>query len=125
MANQELKSLREQILAEIVPLVIDNESGVDQFSLLLRIIQAGGASSEIYNRAHESAKRIEDKSERLEALLSLIDEIDIDARQVDDEAGDGAQYTQEDSVDENSSAASDQAVYEDNPSNPPQESPQS
>lgn len=80
MTNHELLSLREQILGDIVPLVLESApGGGDQFALLLRVIQAGNASGEVYRRAYESAKKIENTDDRLEALLSLLDEVDFDA----------------------------------------------
>lgn len=82
MSNSELLSLRTQILSDIVPLVLESTGDTaDRFSLLLRIIQAGNASGDIYRRAYESAQKIEDVNDRLEALLSLLDEIDFDANQ--------------------------------------------
>jgi len=82
MDNDQLVALREKILQDIVPLVLDNaQNGADRFDLLLRIIQAGNASGELYSRAYESAKSIEGGDDRLEALLSLLDEIDLDVNQ--------------------------------------------
>lgn len=79
MNKTELMNLREQILGDIVPLVLDStDDGLDRFSLLLRIIQAGNASGEVYRRAYESAKKIEATDDRLEALMSLLDEVDFD-----------------------------------------------
>lgn len=75
---EELKKIREQILADVVPLVIDSESGPDQFDLILRIIQAGNANGEVYKKAYQSALKIEDRNRKLEALLALMDEIDFD-----------------------------------------------
>jgi ribosomal protein L12E/L44/L45/RPP1/RPP2 len=62
-----------------MPLVLDTSvNGGDRFSLLLRLIQAGNASEEVYRRAYESAQQIEDANERLDALISLLDEVDFD-----------------------------------------------
>ena len=88
MDKQALLSLRQQILGDIMPLVLESaEVGADRFALLLRLIQAGNATGEIYKRAYESAKAIEDKDEQLDALLSLIDEIDFDTSRQDSESG--------------------------------------
>ena len=83
MDNQkELVALRNKILGDIMPLVLDSEdNGSDRFALLLRVIQAGGADGAVYARAYESAKSIEDADDRLDALLSLLDEIDFDTNQ--------------------------------------------
>lgn len=81
MKKEELVALREQILSDIVPLVLDSaDDGADRFALLLRIIQAGNANGDVYKRAYASAKAIEDSNDRLSALLSLIDEIDFDTQ---------------------------------------------
>lgn len=82
MDKDQLVSLRDKILEDVVPLVIDGaENGSDRFDLLLRVIRAGNANSSLYARAYESAKAIEDKNDRLEALLSLLDEVDFDVNQ--------------------------------------------
>jgi hypothetical protein len=79
MNKQELLSLRGRILGDITPLVLESaEAGADRFALLLRLIQAGNATGDIYKKAYESAKMIEDKDDQLDALLSLVDEIDFD-----------------------------------------------
>lgn len=80
MDNQkELIALRNKILGDIMPLVLDSEeNGPDRFELLLRVIRAGNADGAVYARAYESAKNIEDVDDRLDALLSLLDEIDFD-----------------------------------------------
>lgn len=79
MDKDQLISLREKILEDVVPLVVDNaQNGADRFSLLLRVIQAGNANTELYTRAYESAKAIEDSNDRLESLLALLDEVDFD-----------------------------------------------
>lgn len=109
MNAQELKSLREAILSDIVPLVLESSGdGSDRFSLLLRIIQAGNASADIYKQAYESAKKIEGVEDRLEALLSLLDEVDFDAGQ--------SEISQADNDNDAATAASEtssqtQAVY--------------
>ena len=80
MNKQDLVSLRDSILKEIVPLVLESsDSGADRFALLLRIIQAGNATGDLYRQAYESAKMIENTEDRLEALLALLDEVDFDA----------------------------------------------
>ena len=86
MNKDQLVSLREKILEDIVPLVLDGaQNGADRFALLLRVIQAGSASGELYTRAYESAKAIDDSKDRLEALLALLDEVDFDAnREIED-----------------------------------------
>lgn len=82
MKIDELRSLREQILADVTPLVAENTAGgPDGFALLLRLIQSGNAADEIYRKAYDSAKSIEDKGERLDALMSLLDEVDVDIDQ--------------------------------------------
>ena len=79
MNKDELLALREQLLAEITPLVIENSGeGTDRFGLLLRVIQSGKASHDVYDRAYESAKSIAEGPEKLTALLALLDEVEVD-----------------------------------------------
>lgn len=79
MNKDELIALREQLLAEITPLVIENVGdGADRFSLLLRIIQSGHATEDIYTKAFKSAHAIEDTAEKLDALMALLDEVEVD-----------------------------------------------
>lgn len=79
MNKNGLIELRTRLLAEITPLVVENAGdGADRFSLLMRVIQSGQATSEIYDRAYESAHSIEQSPERLEALLALLDEVEVD-----------------------------------------------
>ena len=85
MNGEKLISLREQIFQDIEPLLVENaQSGIDKFELLMRVIRVGNASDDLYRSAYECAKTIEDPSDRLDALLSIIDEIDIDLSQAED-----------------------------------------
>ena len=86
MNKNELITLKERLLADITPLVINGaDDGADRFSVLLRIIQSGQATSEVYSRAYESANTIEEGSEKLNALLALLDEIEVDLSRSEDE----------------------------------------
>lgn len=79
MNREELLALRTQILDATVPLVLESESlGDDKFSLILRLIHGGNATGEVYQKAYETAQAINDKEDRLSALLGLLDEVDID-----------------------------------------------
>jgi len=78
MSKEQLLSLREQIMNDITPLALEGSGGAASFGILLRVIQAGNATADVYSRAYESAKAIQDKDQRLDALLSLLDEIDFD-----------------------------------------------
>lgn len=79
MNQDELIALRAKILADLTPLVVDGvENTPDRFNLLLRIIQSGNADATVYNKAYDLARTIEDKDQKLEALMSLMDEIDFD-----------------------------------------------
>lgn len=87
MNKDELLALRERLLAEITPLVIENTGdGTDRFSLLMRVIQSGRATGDVYARAYESAKSIAETPERLEALMSLLDEVEVDLTQAEEAA---------------------------------------
>ncbi len=100
MDRQELTKLREQILSDIAPMILDSvESGADRFSLLIRLIQSGGADEAIYKKAYESAKAIEDKGEQLNALIALLDEIDFDVQKEDVDAPQNEQQAREDEQD--------------------------
>ena len=79
MNQDELVALRAKILGDLTPLAIDGvENTPDRFNLLLRIIQSGNADKNVYDKAYDLARTIEDKDQKLEALMSLIDEIDFD-----------------------------------------------
>lgn len=79
MNKEELVSLREEILATVTPLAIDEATNQsDKFQLLIRLIRAGSASVEVYRKAFECAKLIEDNSEKFNSLLELMDEIELD-----------------------------------------------
>jgi len=82
MDKSQLESLRDQILGDVTPLVINNtQDASEKFNILLRIIRSGRASNETYSSAYESAKNIEDGGDKLGALLALLDEIDVDIAQ--------------------------------------------
>lgn len=83
MQREELARLREQLLNDVVPLITETADEVDKFALLVRIIQSGNATNETYRSAYDSAKRIEEPKERLDAFLTLLDEVDLDLK--DDE----------------------------------------
>ncbi len=78
MNKEQLESLRGQILNDIKPLAMNSNDAVDRFGILLRIIQAGGATNDVYMQAYEAARQIEDKDEQLNSLLALLDEVDFD-----------------------------------------------
>jgi len=78
MNQEQFQSLRDRILGDVVPLVTTTDASADHFDLLLRVIQAGGANEEVYNKAYESAKMLQNSDERLQSLLTLLDEIDFD-----------------------------------------------
>lgn len=80
MDQNQLMALKKRIVNDIVPLALNSESSSDRFELLLRVIQAGGASSEMYSKAYESAKQIQDKDQQLDSLLALLDELDLDTQ---------------------------------------------
>jgi len=83
MDKDQANLLRDKILEDIKPLMLnDTVEGPDKFALLMRVIQTGKATSEMFTRAYESAKLIEDQEERLDALLALLDEIDYSAESV-------------------------------------------
>lgn len=79
MTQDELIALRKRILEDVVPLAVDSvDNSPDRFELLLRIVQSGNASANVYQKAYDTARAIEDKDEKLDALMSLVDEIDFE-----------------------------------------------
>jgi|GEM_PF-706931 hypothetical protein len=91
MNSEQLESLRKQILQDVVPLIIGNtENGADKFTLILRLIQSGQADASLYQRAYDSASGIEDTNERTEALMQLLDEVELQlASDLDELPSDG------------------------------------
>ena len=81
MNQDQIQSLRTQILGDITPLVSQATVPADSFDVLLRVIQAGGAGGDVYAKAYESTKLIQDKDQRLQALVSLLDEVNFEANQ--------------------------------------------
>ena len=87
MNQDELIALRKKILNDVMPLVVDGvDNTPDRFTLLLRIIQSGDASPTVFEKAYESAASIEEKDEKLSALMSLLDEIDFNLVAPDEES---------------------------------------
>lgn len=88
MDVKELIDLRDKILQDVMPLVLDNDGdSSDKFPLLLRIIQGGNASVDLYNKAYEMAKAIDAPEDKLTAMMSILDEIDVDIN-AEQDAGD-------------------------------------
>ena len=84
MTQDELLALRKRIIDDVVPLAVDNVGdSPDRFELLLRLIQAGNTSSAVYQKAYDAAKTIEDKDDKLNALMALVDEIDFELQAED------------------------------------------
>lgn len=82
MNQEQLESLKNQILSDVTPLVLADTDNTSRFDLLLRIIKSGGGTGDIYNRAYESAKQIQDRDEQLDSLLALLDEVEFDMTSV-------------------------------------------
>lgn len=77
MDNNQSNELRDKILNDIKPLIVnDIEDNLDKFDALAKIIQLGGASYDLYKNAYETAAKIEDNNEKKEALMMLLDLID-------------------------------------------------
>lgn len=112
MTHEELLALRQQLLNDITPLVLEGSGDdTDKFDLLLRLIQSGGASSDVYRRAYESAKHLEDNETKVASLLALLDEVDFEiSNSQEGELADGpaAGESNESSATPNTEPASDQ-----------------
>lgn len=78
MNQEQLKALKSKILNDLTPLAVTSNDAGDRFGILLRVIQAGGANSDVYDKAYESAKQIQDRNEQLNSLIALLDEVDYD-----------------------------------------------
>jgi hypothetical protein len=79
MNDQELLSIRQQILETSLPLLLDSNSAPEEkFDLLLRFMSLNAASktSSLYKKAYETALSFQDSGERLDALLRLLSEVD-------------------------------------------------
>jgi len=114
MDNNQVTVLRDKILADIQPLMIDGvDDGPEKFDLLMRVIQTGKATNDMFTRAYESTKLIEDKEEKLDALLALLDEIDLSTEQKveDTPAPVLADQVQPQSEDQNQNNESDQQNF--------------
>ena len=73
----DIDELRDKILNEIKPLVAsDIEDESEKFDALIKIIQFGNTKPELYNKAYDTAIKIEDDNEKKEALMTLLDLID-------------------------------------------------
>ena len=93
---EQLEELRQKILESVVPLIIDSaDTGSDKFSLILRLIQSGNADQTMFDRAYKSASTIEDSGERLNALMALLDEVEIDLTRSEEEEDDSELETSE------------------------------
>lgn len=78
MNQEQLKALKSKILNDLTPLAVSSDDAADRFGILLRIIQAGGASSDVYDKAYASARQIQDRDIQLSSLIALLDEVDYD-----------------------------------------------
>ncbi len=80
MNKEELQKLREKTIESALPGILAGDAGDKQanFEMVIRMIQAGAArSNSVFNKAFELANGIEDENARMDALLRLLDEIDI------------------------------------------------
>lgn len=72
-----LETLRTQILSEIAPLIKNSNFDPSQkFNLLLSIARESGETSD-FSSAHEAASQIKEDTDRANALLDLLEELDV------------------------------------------------
>lgn len=84
MESVELLKLRDEILVSIQSMALDSiGGGPEAFDVLYRAIQIGGGNLSIYRKAYEVANSIEDPQGKLDALMLLVDEINIDTESVE------------------------------------------
>ena len=77
MNQEQLDDLRARILGDIMPLAVSTSDGLDKFEVILRIIQSGRATPELFEQAYQSAKSLQDEQGRLGALMDLLDEVEM------------------------------------------------
>lgn len=77
MNQEQLDDLRTRILGDIMPLAVSTSDGLDKFEVILRIIQSGRATPELFEQAYQSAKSFPDEQGRLGALMDLLDEVEM------------------------------------------------
>lgn len=77
MNKERLDDLRARILGDIMPLAVSTSDGLDKFEVILRIIQSGRATPELFEQAYQSAKSLPDEQGRLAALMDLLDEVEM------------------------------------------------
>lgn len=86
--NQDLSDLRTKIVDSVQELALKNEGDpLARTQVMLEMMRADTASSEVYIKAYEVAQQIEDANERMDVMLDIIFEIDrkVAASQLDSE----------------------------------------
>lgn len=79
MDEDQLNDLRTKIIADVKPLTLqDMPDGKPGFDMLMQLIRFGDASADVYNKAYDIAKALDDPKERLSSLMTLLNEIDFD-----------------------------------------------
>lgn len=115
---EQLEALRRKILGDVVPLIIDGaDTGSDKFSLILRLIQSGNADQAMYQKAYDSAAAIEDSSDRLEAMMALLDEIEIELDQPVEAGSESAEQPTESEAQSTDQQPQEEPVISDQPEN--------
>lgn len=85
MNKDQMIALRQKISNDVKPLVLEGLKGdPDGFDVIMRLIRSGDANEDLFNRAYESAKAIEDNEIKLNALMDLLDELDFEINKTND-----------------------------------------
>lgn len=95
MDNNGLIELRRQILEQVIPLLETSSlSAEERFRLSMQIAQSQG-TLDAYQRALESAQALEEPTDKLNALLDLLGEVDFSIQEeseIEDDASVGGDY---------------------------------
>ena len=84
MTKEELLGLRKQITDNLLPLVLEgNRDPVEQSDLLLMALRSSDDRS-LYGKAFEVINKIEDKDQKADYLLRLLDEVEAGIESIDE-----------------------------------------
>ncbi len=75
--KDKLKQIKAKILDELVELSDSDDIPAEQRFTLMMSSAAGTNNAELFGRAHEAAKQIDDGGNKVRSLMDLLEEIDI------------------------------------------------
>ncbi len=78
MQKDQLLELRSTIVATVQRIALEGGGSVtDRVQVLMGIVRSGDATQEIFAKIYELANSIEDEDEKLDIMLTLLYEVDI------------------------------------------------